>query len=131
MTAQGLPARAAAQAVLSDVLRKRRPLDAALSATAHLEPRDAGFARVIASETLRRFGQLDDLIHGYVPKPPARNRAGPTLEILLAGACELLFLEVPAHAAVDGANRLAQASDKAVHFKPLINAVLRRVAREG
>jgi 16S rRNA (cytosine967-C5)-methyltransferase len=42
-----------------------------------------------------------------------------------------LFLDVPAHAAVDGANRLAQADDKAVHFKPLINAVLRRVDREG
>jgi 16S rRNA (cytosine967-C5)-methyltransferase len=131
MSAQGLPARVAAQAVLSDILRKRRPLDAALAATVQLEPRDAGFARVIASETLRRFGQLDALIHAYVPKPPARNRAGPALEILLAGACELLFLEVAAHAAVDAANRLAQADDKAVHFKPLINAVLRRVAREG
>jgi len=127
----GLTARAAAQSVLSDVLRKRRPLDAALAATAHLPARDAGFARAIASETLRRLGQLDALIRAYVPKPPARNRAGPVPEILLAGACELLFLDVPAHAAVDAANRLAQADDKAVHFKALINAVLRRVARDG
>jgi len=127
----GQPARAAAQSVLSEVLRKRRSLDAALTTASHLEPRDAGFARVIAGETLRRFGQLDALIRRYVPKPPARNRAGPTPEILLAGACELLFLDVPAHAAVDAANRLAQADDKAVHFKSLINAVLRRVAREG
>ncbi|HEY0301730.1 MAG TPA: RsmB/NOP family class I SAM-dependent RNA methyltransferase [Rhizomicrobium sp.] len=51
--------------------------------------------------------------------------------MLFAGACELLFLNVPAHAAVDAANRLAQADGKAVHFKALINAVLRRVAREG
>jgi 16S rRNA (cytosine967-C5)-methyltransferase len=35
------------------------------------------------------------------------------------------------HAAVDGANRLAAADKKAVHFKPLINAALRRIAREG
>ncbi|MDE1940186.1 MAG: MFS transporter [Alphaproteobacteria bacterium] len=131
MSAQGMPARAAAQAVLSDVFRKRRPLDAALTATTSLEARDAGFARVIASETLRRLGQLEALIRAYVPKPPARNRAGATPEIFLAGACELLFLDVAAHAAVDGANRLAQADDKALHFKPLINAVLRRVAREG
>lgn len=127
----GLAARAAAQAVLSEVLRKRRPLDLALSAAAQLESRDAGFARAIASETLRRLGQLEDVIRTFVPRPPARNRAGPVPEILLAGACELLFLDVPAHAAVDGANRLAQADDKAVHFKPLINAVLRRVSREG
>ena len=127
----GQPARRAAQVLLSDVLRKRRPLDAVLAAAQDLDPRDAGFARVIASETLRRLGQLEALIRVFVPKPPARNRAGPVPEILLAGACELLFLDVPAHAAVDGANRLAQADDKAVHFKPLINAVLRRVAREG
>jgi 16S rRNA (cytosine967-C5)-methyltransferase len=131
MSASGLPARAAAQKVLCEVLRKRRPLDAALAAIAPLEARDAGFARVIASETLRRLGQLDAQIRTYVPKPPARNRSGPTPEILLAGACELMFLDVAAHAAVDAANRLAQADDKAVHFKSLINAVLRRVAREG
>ena len=117
--------------ILSDVLRRRKPLDAALGACDGLDPRDAGFARAIASETLRRLGQLEDLIRRFVPKPPARNRAGPVPEILLAGACELMFLEVPPHAAVDGANRLAQADQKAVHFKPLINAVLRRIAREG
>lgn len=86
---------------------------------------------MIASETLRRLGQLDALIRGFVDKLPALHRSGPTLEILLAGACELLFLDVSPHAAVDGANRLAQADNRAVHFKPLINAVLRRVSREG
>jgi 16S rRNA (cytosine967-C5)-methyltransferase len=125
---EGLPARAAAQRALSDVLRKRRPLDTAF---AQLPPRDAGFARAIASETLRRLGQLEALIREFVPKAPPPHKAGPTLEILYAGACELLFLDVSAHAAVDAANRLAQADHKAVHFKPLINAVLRRVTREG
>ena len=117
------------------MLRKRRPLDAAIDdafwARAALAPRDAGFARAIAGETLRRFGQLDALIRAFVPKPPPPHKAGPTLELLLAGACELLFLDVPAHAAVDAANRLAMRDAKAKHFKPLINAVLRRMAREG
>jgi 16S rRNA (cytosine967-C5)-methyltransferase len=124
-------ARQAALDILSDVLRRRRPLDAALEHASGLEPRDAGFARAIAAETLRRLGQLDALIRTFVAKPPPQPKAGPTPEILLLGACELLFLEVAPHAAVDGANRLAQADRKAVHFKPLINAVLRRVAREG
>ncbi len=126
-----MQARAAALQILSDVLRRRKPLDAAPEASAALDPRDAGCARAIARETLRRLGQLEDLIRQFVPKPPARNRAGPVPEILLAGACELVFLDVPPHAAVDGANRLAQADHKAVHFKPLINAVLRRISREG
>lgn len=128
---QGLPARRAAQEILSQVLRKRRPLESTLDACHSLDGRDSGFARAIASETLRHFGQLDSLIRGFVQKLPAPHRAGSTLEILLAGACELLFLKVAPHAAVDGANRLAQEDGKAVHFKPLINAVLRRVAKEG
>jgi 16S rRNA (cytosine967-C5)-methyltransferase len=128
---EGIPARAAAQAVLSDVLRRRRPLDIATAAIRDLPPRDAGFARAIVNETLRRFGQIEALIRHFVPKTPPPHKSGPTLEILFAGACELLFLNVPAHAAVDAANRLAQSDSKAVHFKALINAVLRRVAREG
>lgn len=128
---EGIPARAAAQSVLSDVLRKRRPLDAALEQLVHLPPRDAGFARAIASETLRKFGQIEALVRQFVPHAPAPHKSGPTLEILYAGVCELLFLDVAPHAAVDAANRLAQADSKAMHFKSLINAVLRRVSREG
>ncbi|MEJ1967924.1 MAG: transcription antitermination factor NusB [Rhizomicrobium sp.] len=130
-TAGGLPARAAAQAVLSEVLRKRRPLDLALESMRALPPRDAGFARAIATETLRRFGQIEALVRHFVPKSLPPHKSGPALEILFAGACELLFLDVPAHAAVDAANRLAQTDAKARHFKSLINAVLRRVTREG
>jgi 16S rRNA (cytosine967-C5)-methyltransferase len=74
---------------------------------------------------------LQALLHTFVSKMPPQHRAGPAYEILLAGACELLFLNVPPHAAVDAANELAARDDKAVHFKPLINAVLRRAAREG
>src|ERR1700744_3858082 len=128
MTEAGLPARIAAQDALSDVLRRRRPFEATFS---HLESRDAGFARAIVSETLRRFGVLDALLRRFIPKPPPPHRAGPTPEILLAGACELLFLDIAPHAAVDAANRLAARDKKAVHLKPLINATLRRISREG
>jgi 16S rRNA (cytosine967-C5)-methyltransferase len=132
--APGQAARAAARAILSDVLRGKRGLDAVIEDdlnALNLPARDAGFARAIVGETLRHLGQLSDLIREFVPKAPPSHKAGPTLEILLLGACELLFLNVPAHAAVDGANRLAAADSKAVHFKGLINAVLRRVTREG
>lgn len=128
---EGIPARAAAQAILSDVLRKKRPLDAAFEHVSGLVPRDAGFARAIASETLRRLGQIEAIVRHFVPKTPPPHKAGATLEILYAAVCELLFLSVPPHAAVDAANRLAQTDGKAVHFKSLINAVLRRIAREG
>jgi len=127
----GIAARQAAISILSDVLRKRRPLDRALEHVTGLPSRDAGFARAIATETFRRLGQIQALVEAFVPKPPLPHRAGPVLEILYAGCCELLFLHVAPHASVDAANRLAQDDAKALHFKPLINAVLRRVSREG
>ena len=127
----GLAARKAALSIFSQILRQRRPLDAMLDGLKELPPRDAGFARALVSQTLRHFGELDAVIRQFVPKPLQPHKAGPATEILLLGACELLILKVPPHAAVDAANRLAQADGKAVHFKSLINAVLRRVAREG
>src|ERR1700691_3462816 len=127
----GEPARAAALSMLSDVLRKRRPLDALLDSLKSLPPRDAGFTRALVSGVLRHFGELEAIVAHFVPKPLAPHKAGPAMEILLLGACELLILKVPAYAAVDAANNLAAADSKAVHFKSLINAVLRRIAREG
>jgi 16S rRNA (cytosine967-C5)-methyltransferase len=127
----GLGARKAALSLLSQVLRQHRPLDVQLESLKHLAPRDAGFARALASQTLRHFGALDAVIRQFVPKPLAPHKAGAATEILLMGACELLILKGAAHAAVDAANNLAAADGKAVHFKALINAVLRRIAREG
>jgi len=130
-TTSGLPARKAALSLLSGVLRRKKPLDALLDDLKDLPPRDAGFARALTSGALRHFGELDAVIRHFVPKPLAPHKAGPAMEILLLGAAELLILKGPAHAAVDGANRLASADSKAVHFKPLINAVLRKISREG
>ncbi|MBV9330165.1 MAG: RsmB/NOP family class I SAM-dependent RNA methyltransferase [Alphaproteobacteria bacterium] len=126
----GLPARRAAQSILAAVLRRRRPpdYDAALK---NLPPRDAGFARAIVQETLRRFGQLESLIRRYVARMPPPHRSGATFEILLTACCEFLFLGVPAHAAVDAANRTAREDKNGAHFRPLINAVLRRITEEG
>jgi len=131
MTDTGLPARRAALAILSGVLQKRRPLDAGLDQLAGLQVRDAGFARALASETLRNMGALDAVLRKFMAKPLAPHKAGTASEILLLGACELLILKVAPHAAVDAANELAAQDSKAVHFKPLINAVLRKVAKEG
>jgi 16S rRNA (cytosine967-C5)-methyltransferase len=131
MTDTGLPARRAALAILSGVLQKRRPLDAGLDQLAGLAVRDAGFARALASETLRHMGALDAVLRKFMAKPLAPHKAGTASEILLLGACELLILKVAPHAAVDAANELAAKDSKAVHFKPLINAVLRKVAKEG
>ena len=82
--APGQQSRKVALDCLSQVLRRKRPLDQAAAdafAAASLAPRDAGFARAILSTSLRRFGQLQALIATFVPKAPLPHKAGPTLEI--------------------------------------------------
>ncbi len=49
--------------------------------------------------------------------------------ILLVGAAQILWLDVPDHAAVDLSVRLAQADRRAARYAGLVNAVLRRVAQ--
>ncbi|MBM3508191.1 MAG: methyltransferase domain-containing protein [Alphaproteobacteria bacterium] len=103
-------------------------LDAAfavLDEKAELEPRDRAFARLLVLTALRRLGQIDDAIAHCVERPddlPPRERA-----ILRLGAAQLLFLGTPAFAAVNGAVQATRSSA----LKGLVNAVLRRLSREG
>jgi 16S rRNA (cytosine967-C5)-methyltransferase len=125
-------ARAAASAVLSDVLDRRQPLDAVLEASrplAGLEPRDRAFARLIVTTTLRRLGQIDDAIQRCLERP-LQPKARAARSLLRIGAAQLLFLRTPAHAAVDSTVALAEGA-RLAPYRALVNAVLRRLAREG
>ncbi|MGH6681391.1 MAG: RsmB/NOP family class I SAM-dependent RNA methyltransferase, partial [Bradyrhizobium sp.] len=50
---------------------------------------------------------------------------------LLIGAAQILWMDVPDHAAVDLSVRLVQSDRRAGKYAGLVNAVLRRCAREG
>ena len=94
---------------------------------ARLDGRDLALARMIAATSLRRLGTigmiLDDLLSRGLPR-----KAGPLEAILVTASAQILFMEVPDHAAVDLAIRLARADRNAQAFSGLANAVLRRVA---
>jgi 16S rRNA (cytosine967-C5)-methyltransferase len=121
-----------AAAALARVREQRRPLEAALEDApgfAALEPRDRAFARLLAATALRRAGEIDAVIARLVERPlPATARA--VTDILTLGIVQLLYLDTPAHAAVATAVVLCETRG-AAKFKGLVNAVLRRVAREG
>ena len=124
--------RAVAAALLSDVLEARTPLDQALTSRgefAALGVRDRAFARLLLVTVLRRLVQIDDLISGCLDHPLPRS-AAPIRQILRLGTAELVFLGKPAYAAVDASVRLANTVNQA-RYKGLVNAVLRRLAREG
>ena len=86
--------------------------------------------RRIVATVLRRLGTLRQLLGALLERGlPAE---APRVETaLLIGAAQILWLDVPDHAAVDLAVRLAQADRHAPHYAGLVNAVLRRIAREG
>ncbi|MCG5243051.1 RsmB/NOP family class I SAM-dependent RNA methyltransferase [Azospirillum doebereinerae] len=131
MTDTTLAARGVALDLLRDVLRKSVPFDDAFDAhpdLAGLEPRDRGFVRVLVATVLRRLGQIDELIQACLAKPGLPKAA--IHDMLRLGTAQLVFLNTPAHAAVDTAVELAAARN-AAPYKGLINAVLRRVGREG
>jgi 16S rRNA (cytosine967-C5)-methyltransferase len=132
----GLTTRKVATEILEAVLRNRQPLDEQLSGKmAHagflaLDERDRALVRNIVATTLRRLGSLRHLLNKFMDKgiPPE----APQLEfVLMIGATQILFLEVPDHAAVDLSVRLVQANKHQAHYSGLVNAVLRRIAREG
>jgi 16S rRNA (cytosine967-C5)-methyltransferase len=114
-------------------MHERRALDEALAkefASSQLQPRDRGLARLIASTVLRRQGELEAVLSGYLEKPlPARQ--GQLWPILLSGAAQLLFLETPPHAAVGLAVEQARRDRHAHRYDRLVNALLRRLTREG
>ena len=112
-------------------LDDRQPLDHVLDRDrrfAALEPRDRALVRTLTSQTCRRLGQIDDLLASCLDRPlPAKERTARA--ILRLGAVQLLFLDFAAHAAVDTSVRLAHARAKGL--VPFVNAVLRRLQREG
>ncbi len=130
----GLPARQIAADILEGVLRRSRAFDDELeqhsAALATLEERDRALVRMLAATVLRRLGTLKGIVGAMIerPLPPEIARVDTAL---LLGAAQILFLDVPDHAAVDLSVRLVQAEKHAARYAGLVNAVLRRIAREG
>jgi 16S rRNA (cytosine967-C5)-methyltransferase len=132
----GLTARRIAADILDNVLRRKRPLDAELDgAEQHpglpsLPDRDRALTRKLVATVLRRVGTLRHILRQFLERGFPDD--APRVEtVLMLGAAQILFLDVPDHAAVDLSVRLVQADRRAAKYPGLINAVLRRVTREG
>src|SRR5205823_2833602 len=132
----GLAARRIAADVLDGVLHKHRTLDEQLEgAAAHpglktLSDRDRALMRHLVATILRRLGTLGHVLSRLLDRgiPTDAPRAQSAL---LIGAAQILWMDVPDHAAVDLSVRLVQSDRRAAKYAGLVNAVLRRCAREG
>ena len=130
----GLAARRIAADILDGVLHKRRTLDDQLDgAAAHpglktLSDRDRALMRRLVATILRRLGTLGHVLSRLLDRgiPTDAPRAQSAL---LIGAAQILWMDVPDHAAVDLSVRLVQSDRRAAKYAGLVNAVLRRCAR--
>lgn len=128
-----MTARRAAADLLVAVMDRGRALDDALSETPSfnaLQGRDRAFARALVTAGLRRLGGVNAVLSRFLerPLPDSANHARALLHL---GATQLLVLGTPAHAAVGETVETANCMREARGFAKLMNAVLRRVAREG
>ena len=126
----GILTRHIAFKILDEVLMRKTPLDQVLTRNEEynsLEGRDKSFVRMLVATSLRRKGQLDDMIGRVAEKElhPTNLRL-----VLYVGMTQILFMNVPHHAAVNTTVELAERENMALQ-KGFINAVLRRMTGEG
>ncbi len=130
----GLAARRAAVFVLERVLGQGRTLTAALEAAdtrlAALEGRDRALVGHLVRTVLRRLGQIDDALSRFLTRPLPK-KAERVRTVLRAGVAQILFMRVPAHAAVDLSVRLVREDRATARLSGLVNAVLRNVLRNA
>lgn len=130
----GLAARLAAAIVVAEVvgcgkrLDERFETEAPSTRLADLDPRDRALARSIATASLRRLGTIRATLAHFL-EHSLPKKAGLLEWILITAAAQILFMDVPDHAAVDLAVRAARRDSKTIAFAALVNAVLRNVAR--
>jgi len=131
-TSGASPARRVAATVLRRVEREGAYADRALAAEATragLDARERAFATRLAYGAVQRRRTLDHVIAVCAGRP-VEQLDQPVRDALRLGVLQLLFLDgVAPHAAVDQSVELAKAAGGRGHG--LVNAVLRRVQREG
>lgn len=130
---EGLSSRRVAYAILNDVFFQKKSLDEAYARQddfEKLEPRDRAFVKLLASIVLKRAQEMDAVLQQLLTEPLDALKPAQLINVFRLGMAQFAFLETPVHAVVDTSVELA-AAEGIAHHKPLVNAVMRRLTREG
>ncbi|USG61286.1 hypothetical protein NBZ79_19190 [Sneathiella marina] len=120
--------RRAAVHLLTRVLQKHQLLEEILNPVLKdLSPRDRSLSRALASTTLRHLGVIDGLIDKMLDRPLS-EKIFEIRHILRIGIAQILFLNIPSHAAVHDTVELVPEKSK---YRGMVNALLRRTDRQG
>ncbi|MCZ7481409.1 RsmB/NOP family class I SAM-dependent RNA methyltransferase [Rhizobium rhizogenes] len=131
----GLAARIAATRILAAVLEKKTSLDGMLDSEngnpvyRALSIADRALVRAIVNSALRHLPRLETALSMLLDGPLPQG-ARSLHHVLVVGAAQMLYLDVPDHSAVDLAVEQAHRDPRNKRFVKLVNAVLRRLGRE-
>ncbi|MGR6980301.1 16S rRNA (cytosine(967)-C(5))-methyltransferase RsmB [Testudinibacter sp. P27/CKL/0425] len=129
MKKTALSSRAIAAQIIQQVLDHGKSLSALLpEASTQLKPQDLPLLQEICFGICRTLPRLERII-GLLVKKPLKGKTRIVHCLLLVGLYQLLYLRVPAHAAVDEVVNAAKQL-KADSFRALLNGVLRSFLRE-
>ena len=122
--------RLAAFRIVGDVVHRYRTIDRAeaVRIPEHADPRDRAFCRRLAFTCLRRHGELRYLTRRFIARTP-RGRGEAVETVVRLGLAQLLFMDVPAYAAVDATVDLCRMV-QLDRFTKLVNAVMRRASND-
>lgn len=131
----GLAARIAATRILAAVLEKKTSLDGMLDSEngnpvyRALSLADRALVRAIVNSALRHLPRIETALSMLLDGPLPQG-ARSLHHVLVVGAAQMLYLDVPDHSAVDLAVEQAHRDPRNRRFVKLVNAVLRRLGRE-
>ncbi len=89
-----------------------------------LDPRDKAFVRSIILNTLRRNGQITNVINDFVRRP-LKKKDVFILNLIRISICQILFLEIKEYSIVNSAVQIA----KNYKFDKFVNGLLRNICR--
>lgn len=127
----GLRVRQVSLDVLNAVLERKQTLDQVLERGSDfkgLPVQDKRFCRMLVATVLRRLGQIDDLIAKAEDRSVSRTVS--LQNILRIGIAQIMFMNVPDHAALDTTVELAARRGMS-RQKSFVNGLLRTMTRVG
>ncbi|WP_182479885.1 MULTISPECIES: RsmB/NOP family class I SAM-dependent RNA methyltransferase [Bartonella] len=95
-----------------------------------LSHRDRLLCRAILMAALRHRGQITAALSRFL-KRPLPLQALSLQHLLHISAAQILYLDIPDHAAIDLAVQMAKIDPRTRRFSGLVNAILRNFAREA
>ncbi len=114
--------------ILSDIYLKFEFFETAVLLSknfSRLNQRDKGFVRYLVLNTLRRNGQVDQVLNDYV-KIPIKKKNFYILNLLRLSICQILFLDIKDYSIVNTAVEIS----KNYRVDKFVNGLLRNICRD-